>query len=351
MVDTRPLRIALLTPGFPADAQDSGCIPALQDYVRGLTTRHPDWDISVFAQHYPHTRRPYHWQGVRVLPMGGGNRGWPVSLLGRRRLLSALRETGPFDLLHAFWLGDGAGVAATHAYRTGVPLIITLMGQEVRRPNRWYRLMHQPDVVTVAVSDYQRGVLVEQGGPALDRVIPWGVDAAAISSPHRDIHVLGVGNLIPVKDPLAFVRIAARLLPQVPGLRACWAGGGVMEGPARELAQALGIDGHLSFTGPLPRADVLSLMARARVLLHTAEFESFAMVMAEARAQGATVVSRPVGIAATATGPGFRAAGTEAGLAEAALAALSAPPVPPTCPWPLDQAVDAYARLYRELRP
>jgi glycosyltransferase involved in cell wall biosynthesis len=206
-------------------------------------------------------------------------------------------------------------------------------------------------VTSIAVSDFQSRILLETGGVRPDRVIPWGVAAAEGTGGPRDIHVLGVGNLIPVKDPFAFVRIIARLVPHVPGLRACWAGGGGMEGAARELAQSLGIGGHMTFTGPLPREQVLCLMARARVLLHTAEFESFAMVMAEARAHGATVVSRPVGLAASATGPGFRTGVTEAGLADAVLAALSADPVPPTRPWPLEQSVDAYVGLYRELCP
>lgn len=340
------MQVALVTPGFPADEQDSGCIPALQDYVRGLAAQRRDWRLRVFSLHYPNHDRPYRWHGVEVVPIGGRNRGLPISVLNRMRLLSALRRAGPVDLLHAFWLGECAGVAA----RIGVPLVVTLMGQEVRQRNRWYRLLQRPGVRSVAVSDYQRQILAATGGPDVARVIPWGVGMLAPQPDEpRDIDVLGVGNLIPVKDPLRFIQVVAALVVHHPRLRACWAGGGPMLAQARALAREVGIAGNLHFTDAIPRPQVLAMMARSRVLLHTAEFESFAMVMAEARALGAAIVSRPVGIAASGTEPGIHLAETVAGLTDAVLSALSAPLPPPARPWPLEQSVDAYVRLYQEL--
>jgi glycosyltransferase involved in cell wall biosynthesis len=349
MDKAREMHIALLTPGFPADEQDSGCIPALQDYVRALAARRPDWRIHVLAQHYPFTRRPYDWHGVRVIPIGGSNRRWPVSLMDRMRLISALRHLGRIDLIHAFWLGDTAAAAAGHARRVGIPLVVTLMGQEVRRHSRWHRLISQPGVATVAVSDYQRQIMTQSGGPPIGCVIPWGVDAMEIQESRRNIDVLGVGNLISVKDPFGFIRVIAQVVTKVPNLQARWLGGGPLLEPARALTKAMGIDRNLQFTGAIARPDVLSTMARSRVLLHTAEFESFAMVMAEARVHGATVVSRPVGIAASSAGPGFHLAWTEAGLANGVLSALSMAPVPGTRPWPLEASVNAYLRLYGDL--
>lgn len=343
------LHVALLTPGFPADEEDSGCIPALQDYVLGLRRARPDWRISVFALHYPACRAPYLWQGVEVIPIGGGNRRWPFSPLARARLLASLFRAGPFDLLHAFWLGDCAGLGHLVARLTRRPLIVTLMGQEVRRVDRWRRLMGRPGVTTVAVSPFQRQILLRTGGPDADHTIPWGVEAAALVSTARDIDLLAVGNLIPVKDPLGFVRVVAKVAARRPGLRACWAGGGPMQAAAAALAADLGITDNLHFTGAVPREAVFDLMERSRVLLHMAEFESFAMVLAEARAHGMQVVSRPVGIAPASPGPGFHLADGEPAMVEAVLAALSSPPVAPTRPWPLEATVDAYLDLYRGL--
>lgn len=345
------MHVALLTPGFPADEGDSGCIPALQDYVRGLRRARPDWRISVFALNYPAFRAPYRWQGVEVTPIGGGNRRWPFSPLARARMLAALFRAGPFDLLHAFWLGECAGLGHLHARLIRRPLVVTLMGQEVRRADRWRRLIGRPGVTTVAVSPFQQQVLNQTGGPDADHVIPWGVEAPgpAAASARRDIDLLGVGNLIPVKDPLGFVRVVAQAADRWPGLRACWAGGGPMRAAAEAMAGELGIADNLHFTGAIARDAVFDLMARSRVLLHMAEFESFAMVMAEARAHGMQVVSRPVGIAPASPGPGFRLANGGPAMVEAALDALTSPPVAPTRPWPLEATVASYLDLYQGL--
>jgi len=99
----------------------------------------------------------------------------------------------------------------------------------------------------------------------------------------------------------------------------------------------------------ISRVQVFNLMARSRVLLHTATFESFAMVMAEAHAHGAVVVSNAVGIAPAAPGPGFYLSEGVCGLTQAVNAALAAPAVPPTIPWSLENTVAAYADLYRGL--
>lgn len=347
----RARHIALVTPGFPADEQDSDCIPALQDYVLALRAAHPDWRISIFALHYPARRVPYQWHGLDVLPIGGDNARLPRRLLAQLQLLAALYRAGPFDLIHAFWLGECAGVARLAARLCAAPLVVTLMGQEVRQTSRWRALLAKPGVTGVAVSAFQRRVLRETGGPDVGHVIPWGVAPVEQPVSPPQIDLLGVGNLIPVKDPLAFVRIVARLAESRPDLRACWAGGGVLRAEATDLAARLGITHHLTFTGRLPRAEVFNLMARSRVLLHTAQFESFAMVMAEARARGAIIVSQPIGIAPSSPDPGFRLGVGEAGLADAALAALEGAPVPPRRLWPIEQTVAAYTKLYQGLMP
>jgi glycosyltransferase involved in cell wall biosynthesis len=347
----RTRHIALVTPGFPADEQDSDCIPALQDYVLALRDAHPDWRISIFALHYPARRTPYQWHGLDVLPIGGDNARLPRRLLARAKLLAALHRAGPFDLIHAFWLGECAGVARLSARLCAAPLVVTLMGQEVRQTSRWRPLLDKPGVTGVAVSAFQRRVLLETGGPDVAHVIPWGVALLEQPALPAEIDLLGVGNLIPVKDPLAFVRIVAHLVVQRPTLRACWAGGGPLFEAAQELARQLGVADNLRFTGRLPRAEVFSLMARSRVLLHTAAFESFAMVMAEARARGAIIVSQAIGIAPSSPDPGFRLAVGEAGLAEAALAALEGDPVPSRRLWPIEQTVAAYTKLYQGVMP
>ena len=47
----------------------------------------------------------------------------------------------------------------------------------------------------------------------------------------------------------------------------------------------------------IPRDQVLNLMQQSKILVHTSNFESFGLVLAEALAANCIVISKPVGIA------------------------------------------------------
>ncbi|MEN2977655.1 glycosyltransferase family 4 protein (plasmid) [Tistrella bauzanensis] len=344
--------LAILTPGFANGEEDTICIPVLQDFILGLRRRRPGLRISIFAQRYPGHHRPYLWHGIPVHPAGGGTARLPVSLAGGLRTLAAMhlaaRSDGPIDVVHAFWLGECAALARFYGRLSGARQVVTLMGQEVRHHDRYRRLLGRAGLISVAVSPWQRAQLRETGGPDVDLVIPWGVDPWPVPAvaPVRDIDLLFAGSLTAVKDPLAFVRVAAGVARHHPGLKARMIGDGPLLAGVRDAAMAAGIGDRLELSGALPRPLALDAMARARILLHTAEFESFCMVMVEARARGAVVLSRPVGIAAGLSDPGFVTAADEAGLIAAACRILSEPQPAPSLPCLMERTLDDHLRLY-----
>lgn len=344
--------LAILTPGFADGENDTTCIPALQDFILGLRRRRPELRISIFAQRYPGHRHPYLWHDMWVHPAGGGTARLPASLAGGLRTLAAMHRAagrhGRIDVVHAFWLGECAALARLYGRLTGARQVVTLMGQEVRHRDRYRRLLGRPGMVSVAVSPWQRARLCETGGPDANLVIPWGVTpwVAPATAAVRDVDLLSVGSLTAVKDPLAFVRVVAGVARHRPGLKARMIGDGPLLAEVRAAAAAAGISDRLDLPGALPRPLALDAMTRARILLHTADFESFCMAMVEARARGATVLSRPVGIAADLSDPGFVTVTDEAELITTACRILEEPPSAPSLPCPLERTLDDHLRLY-----
>jgi len=90
--------------------------------------------------------------------------------------------------------------------------------------------------------------------------------------------VAGGGRLSPQKDPAFFSAVVSRLRDRHPDLRAVWLG----DGDERERAalQAAGVE----VSGWLPRGAALQVLAGADLYLHSARWEGFPLMVAEAAA-------------------------------------------------------------------
>lgn len=295
--------IVFLTPGFAADEADTTCTPYLQAYFRALQAARPGLRISVLAMHYPFRRGQYDWHGIRVTALGGRNRRWAKPLLWRRTQLQllALHRQHPVGAIHAYWLGEAAQSALRFAKLVGIRPVASFMGQDVLPTNAYLRRLDLGRLVTTAPSPYSAAKLKEACGHEADAIVPFGLspaDADASAPADRPIDVLGVGSLIPVKRWDRFLRVVNQLREAHPQVRATLVGEGP-EGPRlRAMAAEVGLAPHIEWLGNLPRPEVLALMSKAKVFLHTSDIEGTGLVMLEALARGCHLATMPVGIAA-----------------------------------------------------
>ncbi len=316
------MRVIWLTPGFPADENDHNCIPPLQQLAHELVAR--GIDLQVIALEYPFRGKPYHWNGIPVWPCNGRNRFWRKLRTLRRafRQGQQLLNARP-AILHSFWQTWAAQTGARLSYRTGAPHLTTLMGQDVLPVNHRHLkyLSQHNEPRLVALSAFHGSALEKTTGLRAAHIIPWGIreaDIPKILPESRPLDVLGVGSLLPVKNWARWLRVLRRVADRIPGLQAELIGDGPERGRLQSLCKRLELEKNLRFGGTMPREQVLQKMRSAKVLLHSADFESFGFVLAEAAAQGCRVVSTPVGIAPEL---GF-AAGSDEALAEAVVAGL-----------------------------
>jgi glycosyltransferase involved in cell wall biosynthesis len=68
-------------------------------------------------------------------------------------------------------------------------------------------------------------------------------------------------------------------------------GKGTEENKLKKLAAEFGLQGNITFAGELPHMDILQLMSRSKVILHTSNYEGLPAVCLEALYAGCHVIS------------------------------------------------------------
>ncbi|NEK84282.1 glycosyltransferase family 4 protein [Blastococcus saxobsidens] len=113
--------------------------------------------------------------------------------------------------------------------------------------------------------------------------------AGPTERPRNEVPVVaGGGRISPQKDPEFFAAAVRALRQELPGLRAVWFGDGDQAG--RGLLDDAGVE----VTGWLPRSAVLDELRAADLYLHSARWEGFPLMVAEATALGVPTLVRPV---------------------------------------------------------
>jgi len=155
----------------------------------------------------------------------------------------------------------------------------------------------------IALTKIEARNLQRLGVPATRiRIIPNGVDMAEFTAggdPREtgyDPEILFVGRCYPRQKGLEHLIRALGLLMSAWGPHLTIVGedwGGV--GPLQAMASDLGIDKQVTFTGALPRTEVIRAYKSADVFVLPSLFEPFGIVLLEAMAAGLPVVASRVG--------------------------------------------------------
>lgn len=109
----------------------------------------------------------------------------------------------------------------------------------------------------------------------------------------RDIHLIFIGRLSPVKQVDQFIRIVDSVRRAIPNVRAAIVGEGPLKSSLRAYAEKSGLIQNIEFLGK--RKDVESFLARSKVFVLTSRSEGLSIAMAEAMAAGVVPVVANVG--------------------------------------------------------
>ena len=233
--------------------------------------------------------------------------------------LTRLIRAGAFDVVHAQSSIAGA-LARPAALLSGArPKVVYsphgyafLSGEWGRRATVFgfvERMLSRitDSVVAVSAAEGDEAVRRSVVRPAQLAVIPNGVVSSDVRTERLPIERLApelaswagaplvgtIARMTPQKDPLTWLRVAARVHQAHPQTRFLWIwGGGVLEQDVYDETDRLGLRQHVAFLGHRP--DARRLLGSLDVFLLTSRFEGLPYSAIEALAAGTPVVATDV---------------------------------------------------------
>ncbi|MDA8334254.1 MAG: glycosyltransferase [Peptococcaceae bacterium] len=244
--------------------------------------------------------------GVPVYPLFlTGEMSWAHDLVDIWRLSLILRS-GAFDLVHAHGLKAATVTLAAARLAGRVRTVYTAHGATPVLDGSWEHLrlraagglLRRYDCV-VAVSQHTRRTVSTALGldPSQVRVIYNGIEVPRVIPPRGapgGCPVVGmVARLAPRKGVEVFLQAARLILREFPRTRFLVAGDGPLWPQLKQLAESLGLSGHVLFTGRLREA--AGLMPFLDVFALPSLQEDLPLALLEAMARGRPVVAARTG--------------------------------------------------------
>jgi glycosyltransferase involved in cell wall biosynthesis len=291
-----PKTILVLTPGFAKDESDTTCLPFQQVFLRTFHQQFPLQKVIILSFQYPYEECTYQWHGMNVISMGGKNKGgFFRQLLWEkiRRRLKRIYTENDITAVLSFWCGECSLVAQQFANKYKLPWFCWIAGQDAKKDNSYVKRIQPSPGSLVAVSDFIADEFERNHGIRPAHIIPPGIEDPQPSKllPEKDIDIVGAGSLIPLKQYDAFVEIIYEVKNKFPGIKAVIAGDGHEKENLQRMIIERGLVENITLTGEIPHPEVLALMERSRLFLHTSCYEGFGIVCIEALNAGCQVIS------------------------------------------------------------
>lgn len=286
--------LVILSPGFPENEADSVCLPMQQQLILAIKKLYPDVGVVVLSFQYPYHTTDYSWNGIRVISFNGRNKGGLSRLLLRRKIMSVLKQIASDNQLIgvlSFWLGECAWVGNQFSRKMGVPHFCWILGQDAKKENPYVKRVRPKAGELIALSDFLQDEMEKNHGIRPFMVIPPGIEERKSAAVAKDIDLLAVGSLIPLKRYEIFVEAVSEIKKHIPAVKAVLAGDGPEKEKILQLIETLGLGDTIMLTGQIPHHEVMELMNRSKILLHPSAYEGFGIVCLEALQAGGHVIS------------------------------------------------------------
>lgn len=226
--------------------------------------------------------------------------------------LARLFRRERFDVIHVHSGKGGLLGRVAAALSPGRPAVVYTPNASPFRLSRVYAtveraLTHLTDaVIAVTPSEHDELTSERIAPPDGVRTIVSGIDAEpfegydgdrelvrrSLGIEPSDLVITSVGRMSAQKEPLAFLRAAARVAAEVPAVRIVWVGDGELRGAYEEEARRLGVEGRLVMPGYVD--DVRPALAASDVFCLMSGYESLGYVTLEAMAMGLPAVGTHV---------------------------------------------------------
>jgi glycosyltransferase involved in cell wall biosynthesis len=288
--------LILFSPAFPQNQADSIWLPWLQIFVKAINKNFPGLTVIIIAFQYPHTSKIYSWHGNKIIPFNGTNKSkltrflmWIKIFLATKKITKTGEVVGIFSL----WCGECTFVAKHISDLLKIKYFCWIAGQDARASNTYVKRIHPKASSLIAMSDFLADEFYKNHGIKPAHVITNGIDISLFDSmpSEKDIDIIGVGSLSFLKRYDVFVEVIAALKISIPNIKAVLCGDGEAREQIKKMIGDLSLNNNIILKGTMQHAEVLKMMQRSKILLHSSSYEGFSGVCLEALYAGAHVIS------------------------------------------------------------
>jgi glycosyltransferase involved in cell wall biosynthesis len=288
--------LIILSPGFPKDEADTTCLPSQQVFIKALNKNFTSLKIIIVSFQYPFSVKAYEWFGNTVIPFNGMGKGLAARLLLWRRLWRTLRELkrkNDIVGLFSFWCGECAFIGRWFSKFNTLKHFCWISGQDASKGNKYIKLIGPKSSGLIAMSDFLQNEFYKNYGVRPGHVVPIGIEPAMFASQPdtKDIDVIGAGSLIGLKQYDIFISIIKALSFDYPSIKTIICGKGPEEKKLRSRIDEMELKKNISLAGEKSHPEILDIMQRSKIFLHTSSYEGFGAVCIEALFAGCHVVS------------------------------------------------------------
>lgn len=288
--------LIVLIPGFPENENDSTCLPSQQLLVREFNKVYPDLQIIIVAFQYPFLSNAYRWYGNHVIPLNGQNkRKLQRILLWRKAWKKLLKLHRQHDVIGIFscWCSECALVGKYFSRFHSLKHFIWICGQDASKQNKLVKYIRPSANSLIAISDFLVREFTKNHDVQPLHMIPIGIDTSLFNEKKvtRDVDVIAVSSLIPLKQVEIFIETVSALKIQFPQINTIICGNGPEKEKLVQLVEKMKLKDNIFFAGEMPHKNAIELMQRSKILLHPSSYEGFGAVCMEALYAGAHVIS------------------------------------------------------------
>lgn len=211
----------------------------------------------------------------------------PLAIASSLQKMMQLTAREKFDLIHAHWVLPNAPAAALVAQWRKLPLVISMHGSDVfmaEKNNafgsaaRW--CFDHGAWMTACSDELMQRALALGADENKTELVPYGADAKAFHvHPDRaqrvraqlhlqndDVMILAVGRLVYKKGFEFLVAAMPQILQRAPNARLVLVGYGDLRAELEMQAHALGLNGHITFAGRVPRQEIPAYFAASDIV-------------------------------------------------------------------------------------
>ena len=214
------------------------------------------------------TRALWHHRGTRRAFFGA------AATFPKAVYIAEQMERRGITRIHAHFANNPALAASVVSALTGIPFSFTAHGSDIHRDQSGLRSKVAASEFTIMISDYNRRFVAERSGSDLlpkMRVVHCGVDTDVFTPGDRrstgTLRILCVAALRAVKGHQVLLDACALLRAQGVDFECELVGDGPLRDTLKQSTRALGLEGHVIFSGPKPGPEVLERMRQADVVV------------------------------------------------------------------------------------